>query len=110
MTLFRIVCYKTKSYALDIEAPTKTAAAAYYDKCDTSAFYATSGEEWELDGINLIPAPHLVTADVTVDEHGQETPSPVLGTCDVCGSDVRMYPGGTSCPEGHGGAPYTRTP
>ncbi len=106
MPLFRIVCYKTKSYALDIEAPTKAAAVAYYDECDASAFYATSGEEWELDGINPISEPN-VAADVTVDEHGQETPSPVLGTCDLCGGDVRIGPGGTYCPEGHGGAPYT---
>lgn len=38
---------------------------------------------------------------------GSPPEPPVLGTCDVCGGDVRMSPGGTYCPEGHGGAPYT---
>ncbi len=55
-----------------------------------------------IQSIGVAPAP-------TPTPDNGEPSGPAIGTCDApgCGLPVQNSPGGTVCPSGHGGAPYT---
>lgn len=68
MPKYRILCYSTIPYWLDVEAPSKEAVEKYYDGCDGTEFIHGCADGWEFSDIMEDSA---LEPAICVDENGE---------------------------------------
>ncbi len=71
MPKFRIGCYTTVSYFLEVEAPDKETVRDFYDDCDGDEFHRCEEDGWELGYIEEVHedvSPDFIIAHVGEDD------------------------------------------